>query len=144
MSLFDLPTKDTPLGPKNSGVAAFDKMIVQPVSQPGGVRALTPGETVTFNWRSDSSKWTNYKECRLYCRWEVRVGPLTGAAAPGAALTRCCRLPPSIAWSRSDCHRRGFRWRPLLPSQPLWGACHLVAVPDACVRLRHRPPRLHA
>ena len=92
MSLFDLPTKDTPLGPKNSGVAAFDKMIVQPVSQPGGVRALTPGETVTFNWRSDSSKWTNYKECRLYCRWEVRVGPLADAAAPGAALTRA-QLP---------------------------------------------------
>ena len=85
MSLFDLPTKDTPLGPKNSGVAGFDKMIVQPVSQPGGVRPLTPGETVTFNWRSDSSKWTNYKECRLYCRWEVRVGPSGGA---GNARTR--------------------------------------------------------
>ena len=98
MSLFDLPTKDTPLGPKNSGVAAFDKMIVQPVSQPGGVRALTPGETVTFNWRSDSSKWTNYKECRLYCRWEVRVGPLADAAGAGAALTRA-QLPPNIRFS---------------------------------------------
>jgi len=45
MSLFDLPTKDTPLGPKNAGVAAFDKMIVQPVSHPlvssaiGGARS---------------------------------------------------------------------------------------------------------
>jgi hypothetical protein len=79
--------------PKNSGVAAFDKMIVQPVSQPGGVRALTPGETVTFNWRSDSSKWTNYKECRLYCRWEVRVGG--AAAGAGAARTRD-NLPPNL------------------------------------------------
>ena len=96
MSLFDLPTKDTPLGPKNSGVAAFDKMIVQPVSQPGGVRALTPGETVTFNWRSDSSKWTNYKECRFACRWEIRVGPAAGGA--GAALTRA-QLPPNLRFS---------------------------------------------
>ena len=97
MSLFDLPTKDTPLGPKNSGVAAFDKMIVQPVSQPGGVRALTPGETVTFNWRSDSSKWTNYKECRLACRWEIRVGPVPGGGAAGA-LTRD-QIPPNIRFS---------------------------------------------
>ena len=97
MSLFDLPTKDTPLGPKNAGVAAFDKMIVQPVSQPGGVRALTPGEAVTFRWRSDSSKWTNYKECRLYCRWEIRVGPVAGAAN-GAALTRGA-LPPNLRFS---------------------------------------------
>ena len=49
----------------------------------------------------------------------------------------------AIVYMVRQCMRR-FRWRPLLPSQPLWGACHLVAVPDACVRLRHRPPRLHA
>ena len=72
-------------------------MIVQPVSQPGGVRALTPGEAVTFRWRSDSSKWTNYKECRLYSRWEIRVGPVAGAAN-GAALTRGA-LPPNLRLS---------------------------------------------
>lgn len=31
-----------------------DEVTLNP-SQPGGVRALTPGETVTFNWRSVSS-----------------------------------------------------------------------------------------
>ena len=43
------------------------------------------------------SKWTNYKECRLYCRWEIRVGPVAGAAN-GAALTRDA-LPPNLRFS---------------------------------------------
>ena len=103
MSLFNLPTADAPLGPKNGGTAAYDKMIVQPVSQPGGAQPVVSGTTVDFNFRSDSSKWINYRESRLYCRYSIALGPPEAAdvlvptanVGNGAARSRA-NLPPNV------------------------------------------------
>ena len=115
MSLFNLPTADAPLGPKNGGTAAYDKMIVQPVSQPGGANALVSGTAVNFRFRSDSSKYINYRESRLYCRWSVAIGPpqnAAGDAAAGAARSRST-LPPNLrmaACPNSACFGGGAKY----------------------------------
>jgi hypothetical protein len=73
-------------------------MIVQPVSQPGGSNALVSGTAVNFRFRSDSSKYINYRESRLYCRYSVAVGPpqnVNGNAVAGASCSRDT-LPPNL------------------------------------------------
>ena len=90
---FDVPSLENlpqAIGVKNSGVREFTNDRVFPVSrhvsQDGTLEA---GKVVEFRFRSDSSRWINWRESKLHATFEVVTtnNGATSGTAPGVGVT---------------------------------------------------------